>query len=59
MDNSGSLVSENGFIAEKRFIKALMNNIKVAKQATRVAVVRFGDDATIDINYISNIDGIR
>ena len=59
MDNSGSLVSENGFIAEKRFIKALMNNIKVAKQATRVAVVRFGDDATIDINYISNIDGLN
>ena len=58
MDNS-EMVSENGFIAEKRFIKALMDNIKVAKQATRVAVVRFGDDATIDINYISNIDGLN
>ena len=59
MDNSGSVLSGNGFFAEKRFIKALMDKIKVAKQATRVAVVRFGDDATIDINYISNIDGLN
>ena len=59
MDNSGSLTRHNGFAAEKRFIKALMSNIKVAKQATRVAVVRFGDYATIDINYISNISGLN
>ena len=61
MDNSGSLLSRegNGFVAEKRFIKALMDNIKVAKLATRVAVVRFGNDATIDINYISNLDGFN
>lgn len=59
MDNSGSLTRYNGFAVEKRFIKALMDNIKVAKQATRVAVVRFGDYATIDINYISNINGLN
>ena len=59
MDNSGSLTYYNGFAAEKRFIKALMDEIKVAKDATRVAVVRFGDYATIDINYISNLNGLN
>ena len=59
MDNSDSLTSHNGFAAEKRFIKALMDNIKVAKAATRVAVIRFGDYATVDINYISNLKGLN
>ena len=59
MDDSGSLFWQNGFAREKQFIKALMDNIKVAKQATRVAVVRFSDYATIDINYISNLHGLN
>ena len=61
MDNSGSLMwrGQNGFADEKTFITSLLTKIKVAKPATRVAVIRFGDHATIDINYVSNLDGLN
>ena len=61
MDNSGSLVhnGQNGFADEKTFITSLLKSIKIANPATRVAVIRFGDLATIDINYISDISGIN
>ena len=59
MDNSGSLLSnsQDGFADEKIFITSLLERIKIAKPASRVAVIRFGDHATIDINYVSNITG--
>ena len=61
MDNSGSLWSggHNGFADEKTFITSLLSKIKIAKPATRVAVIRFGDHATIDINYVSDIAGLN
>jgi uncharacterized protein YegL len=61
MDNSGSLWSggQNGFRDEKTFITSLLSKIKIAKPATRVAVIRFGDHATIDINYVSDLTGLN
>ncbi len=61
MDNSGSLWSygRNGFADEKAFITSLLSKIKIAKTATRVAVIRFGDHATIDINYVSDLNGLN
>ena len=61
MDNSGSLRwnGQRGFADEKTFITSLLSKIKIAKPATRVAVIRFGTDATIDINYISDLNGLN
>ena len=61
MDNSASLRynGRRGFADEKTFITSLLSKIKIAKPATRVAIIRFGTDATIDINYISNLDGLN
>ncbi|XP_028412625.1 sushi, von Willebrand factor type A, EGF and pentraxin domain-containing protein 1-like [Dendronephthya gigantea] len=61
MDNSGSLRwnGQRGFADEKTFITSLLSKVKIAKPATRVAVIRFGTHATIDINYISDLNGLN
>lgn len=58
IDNSGSLWhgGRNGFYDEKAFVTSVLSKIKIAKPATRVAIIRFGDTATIDINYVSNLN---
>jgi hypothetical protein len=61
MDNSGSLIynGRTGFRDEKVFITSLLTKIKITKPATRVSIIRFGTHATIDINYISNLNGLN
>ena len=64
LDTSGSLMywdyasrtSKLGFDDEKVFVNSLLSYIRVSLPATRVTVVLFGTQATIDINYISNLD---
>lgn len=63
IDNSGSLwnhnTGRNGFYDEKAFVSSVLSKIKIAKAATRVAIIRFGNDATIDINYVTNLNGLN
>ena len=61
MDDSDSLLSfnHNGFDDEKDFIVSMLSDIWIAKDATRVAIIRFGTEATIDINYISDTSGLN
>ena len=61
MDDSDSLISfnHNGFEDEKDFIVSMLSDIRITKDATRVAIIRFGTEATIDINYISNLSGLN
>ncbi len=53
MDRSGSMKNA-GFQASKEFIRALLAEVRVAYNATRVAIVSFAWKSTIDINYIWN-----
>ena len=63
LDTSGSLwyydyssgTYKNGFDDEKAFVNSLLNQIRVSLPSTRVAVIMFGSDSTIEINYISNV----
>ena len=63
LDTSGSLwyydyasrTSKIGFDDEKVFVNALLSHIRVSEPSTRVSVILFGTQATIDINYISNV----
>ena len=60
VDRSGSMwsrasfggVSMTGYEVAKVFIKSLLSEVRIAYDATRIAVGTFGYDATIDINYI-------
>lgn len=64
LDTSGSLwyydyasrTSKIGFDDEKVFVNSLLSHIRVSVPATRVSVVLFGTDATLDINYVSHVD---
>ena len=55
LDESGSLSITN-FYDEKRFVRNLLNNIFVAKEATRVEVIPFATKAERYIDYISNLN---
>lgn len=64
LDTSGSLwywdrasrTSKIGFDDEKVFVNSLLSQIRVSLPSTRVSVISFGTKATIDINYISNLN---
>ena len=64
LDTSGSLwyydsasrTSKIGFDDEKVFVNSLLSYIRISVPATRVSVILFGTKATIDINYISNVN---
>ena len=64
LDTSGSLwyydyasrTSKIGFDDEKVFVNSLLSYVRISVPATRVSVILFGTKATIDINYISNVN---
>ena len=64
LDTSGSLwyydyasrSAKIGFDDEKVFVNSLLSFIRVSLPSTRVSVVLFGTDATLDINYVSHLD---
>lgn len=64
LDTSGSLwyydyasrSAKIGFDDEKVFVNSLLSHIRVSLPSTRVSVVLFGTDATLDINYVSSLD---
>lgn len=64
LDTSGSLwywdyasrTSKIGFDDEKVFVNSLLSHIRVSLPSTRVSVILFGTQATIDINYVSNLN---
>lgn len=55
LDTSGSLRfwGQDGFTDEKVFVNSLLSHIRVSMPSTRVSIVTFGTDSTVDINYIS------
>lgn len=53
IDGSGS-ITRSGFEIAKKFVKALLSNVKIAYDATRIAVGTFSDNHQININYINN-----
>ena len=61
MDDSISLLSkgQNGFEDEKDFIESLLSDIRITTDTNRVTIIRFGIDATVDINYISNVKALN
>lgn len=60
IDRSGSMQSSGsfkgtkytGYDVAKKFIKSLLSEVRIAYNATRIAVGTFGTDSTIDINYL-------
>lgn len=64
LDTSGSLwywdyasrTSKSGFDDEKVFVNSLLSHIRVSLPATRVSVILFGTQATIDINYVGDLN---
>lgn len=64
IDGSGSMTqtgsfqgkTTNGFVIAKRFVEALLSEIKIAYNATRIAVGTFSDNHQININYINKPD---
>eukprot|EP00794_Sanderia_malayensis_P006969 gene6969-7754_t len=53
MDRSGSMKTA-GFQAAKNFITMLLKEVRVSFSSTRVALVSFARQSSIDINYIWN-----
>lgn len=55
LDTSGSLrfSGQDGFTDEKVFVNSLLSSIRVSMPSTRVSIVTFGTDSTVDINYVS------
>lgn len=51
VDDSGSM-GKDGFGIAKKFIKALLSEVRVSFNATRIAIGTFSDNSKIDINYI-------
>lgn len=64
LDTSGSLwyydsASRSykiGFDDEKVFVNSLLSHIRVSLAATRVSIVLFGTSATLDINYVTDLN---
>ena len=64
LDTSGSLwyydyasrSTKIGFDDEKVFVNSLLSHIRISLPSTRVSVALFGTDATLDINYVSQLD---
>ena len=60
LDRSGSMwasslvdgVTMNGYQIAKKFIKDLLSEVKISFNATRIAVITFGDKPQTDINFI-------
>ncbi len=55
LDTSGS-VQQSGYLAGRTFIKALLKNVRIAFDATRIAIISFAWKSRIDINYLWNPD---
>lgn len=65
MDTSGSMLynrgiiqgkSYDGFEVSKRFVKALLSEVRIAYNATRIAIGTFSSTHQININYINNVE---
>ena len=62
LDRSGSMwksslvdgVTMTGYQIAKKFIKDLLSEVKISFNATRIAVITFGSQAKIDIDFIIN-----
>ncbi len=51
IDNSGSM-GEYGFKAAKDFVTSLLTEVRVAFNATRIAVVTFSRHRKLELNYL-------
>ena len=56
MWNTGSFKgsTHTGYEVAKKFIKSLLSEVRIAYNATRIAVGTFSYDSTIDIDYLTN-----